>query len=119
MAARRLLLVEDSSTMRRMISTLLGDEGYEVTTAVDGADGLVKAREEPRPDLILTDFEMPEMDGAALCREVKADKELRSTPVLLLTTLGETRNKVVGLDSGADDYIQKPKNPDEIQELFA
>ena len=119
MAARRLLLVEDSSTMRRMISTLLSDEGYEVKTAVDGNDGLVKAREEPRPELILSDFEMPELDGAGFCVAIKADKDLRSTPVLLLTTLGETHNKIAGLDSGADDYIQKPKNPDDIKELFA
>src|SRR3954447_10735409 len=119
MAARRLLLVEDSSTMRRMISTLLADEGYEVKTAVDGNDGLAKAREEPRPELILSDFEMPELDGAGFCAAIKADKELRSTPVLLLTTLGDTENKVAGLDSGADDYIQKPKSPDDIKELFA
>ena len=119
MSLRRLLLVEDSSTMRRMISTLLGDEGYEVKTAVDGNDGLAKAREEPKPELILTDFEMPDLDGAGLCRALKADKDLRTIPVLLLTTLGETKNKVAGLDSGADDYIQKPKSPDDIQELFA
>lgn len=119
MASRRLLLVEDSSTMRRMISSLLGDEGYEVTTAVDGADGLVKAHAEPRPDLILTDFEMPELDGAGLCRALKADKDLRSIPVLLLTTLGESKNKIEGLDSGADDYIQKPRSPDEVKELYA
>src|SRR3954447_24565344 len=98
MAARRLLLVEDSSTMRRMISTLLSDEGYEVKTAVDGNDGLARAREEPRPELILSDFEMPELDGAGLCKAVKSDKELRSLPVLLLTTLGETHNKITGLD---------------------
>ncbi len=119
MASRRLLLVEDSSTMRRMISSLLSDEGYEVKTAVDGGDGLGKAREDPRPELILTDYEMPEMDGAGLCRTLKEDRELRSIPVLLLTTLGETHNKVEGLDAGADDYIQKPKSPDEIKELFA
>ena len=119
MGSRRLLLVEDSSTMRRMISTLLGDEGYEVKTAVDGADGLKKAGEEPRPELILTDYEMPEMDGAELCRALKADKDLRSIPVLLLTTLAESKNKIEGLNAGADDYIQKPKSPEDIQELFA
>jgi phosphoserine phosphatase RsbU/P len=119
MSSRRLLLVEDSSTMRRMISTLLADEGYEVKTAVDGNDGFAKAREEPRPDLILTDFEMPELDGAGLCRALKKDKDLRGIPVLLLTTLAETKNKVTGLDAGADDYIQKPKSPEDIQELFA
>ena len=119
MASRRLLLVEDSSTMRRMISTFLADEGYTVATAVDGNDGLAKAREEPHPELILTDFEMPELDGAGLCRALKGDKELRSIPVLLLTTLSETHNKITGLDAGADDYIQKPKSPDDIKELYA
>ncbi len=119
MAGRRLLLVEDSSTMRRMISSLLGDEGYDVKTAVDGNDGLVKAHEEPRPELILSDFEMPELDGPGFCAAVKADKELRSVPVLLLTTLGETANKIQGLDAGADDYIQKPRSPDDIKEMFA
>lgn len=119
MGSRRVLLVEDSSTMRRMISTLLADEGYEVKTAVDGNDGLAKAREEPRPELILTDFEMPDLDGAGLCKALKQDKDLRTLPVLLLTTLGETHNKVTGLDAGADDYIQKPKSPDDIKELFA
>jgi sigma-B regulation protein RsbU (phosphoserine phosphatase) len=119
MASRRLLLVEDSSTMRRMLSTLIADQGYEVKTAVDGNDGLTKARAEPHPELILTDYEMPELDGAGLCRAIKADKELRSIPVIMLTSLGETKSKVTGLDAGADDYITKPRSPDDIQELFA
>jgi len=119
MAARPLLLVEDSSTMRRMLAIMLKEEGYDVRTANDGVDGLAKAREEPRPELILSDYEMPEMDGAGLCREIKKDKELRTIPVLMLTTLGETHNKIAGLESGADDYIQKPKSPDEVQEMFA
>src|SRR3954452_2799000 len=119
MASRRLLLVEDSSTMRRMLAMYLKEEGYEVRTANDGNDGLAKAREEPRPELILTDYEMPDLDGAGFCRAVKADKELRSIPVLMLTTLGETHNKIAGLEAGADDYIQKPKGPEEFKEMFA
>jgi sigma-B regulation protein RsbU (phosphoserine phosphatase) len=118
MASRRILLVEDSSTMRRMLSMKIQDEGYEVITANDGVEGLAKAAEEPRPDLILTDYEMPEMDGAALCRAVKADKTLRTIPILLLTTLGEIDNKVTGLEAGADDYILKPKSPDDFREMF-
>jgi phosphoserine phosphatase RsbU/P len=119
MTSRRVLLVDDSSTMRRMISSLLADQGYEVKTAVDGNDGLLKAREDPQPDLILTDFEMPELDGPGLCRALKGDKALSKIPVLMLTTLGETKSKVEGLDAGADDYIQKPKSPGDIEELFA
>ena len=119
MSARRVLLVDDSSTMRRMVSTLLADQGYEVRTAVDGNDGMLKAREEPHPELILSDFEMPELDGPGFCRALKSDKELRHIPVLMLTTLGETKSKIEGLDAGADDYIQKPKAPGDIEELYA
>lgn len=119
MAGRRILLAEDSSTMRRMITSLLQEKaGYEVIVAVDGKDALEKARE-VEPELILTDYEMPEMDGAALCRALKEDPVLRTIPVLMLTTLGEVESRVQGLDSGADDYIQKPRNPGEIEELFA
>jgi sigma-B regulation protein RsbU (phosphoserine phosphatase) len=119
MASRRILLVEDSSTMRRMLAMYLKEEGYEVLTANDGNDGLAKARDEPRPELILTDYEMPDLDGAGLCRAVKEDKELRSIPVLMLTTLGETHNRIAGLEAGADDYIQKPKSPEDFKEMFA
>ena len=119
MAARRILLVEENSTMRRMLAMMLRKEGYEFKIANDGAEGLRKAREEPRPELILTDYEMPELDGPGLCKEIKKDKDLRSIPVLMLTTLAETQNKIAGLEAGADDYIQKPKSPEEIQEMFA
>src|SRR5260370_42226907 len=109
MAGRRILLVEDSSTMRRMISTLLSDVGFEVQTAVDGKDGLAKVREGP-PELILTDYEMPELDGAGLCRAIKEDPERRTIPVLMLTTLGEVEQKAQGLDAASDDYIPQPQN---------
>jgi phosphoserine phosphatase RsbU/P len=116
--ARRLLLVEDSATMRRMIAAMLQDEGYEVAMAVDGREGLKAAKEAP-PELILTDYEMPELDGPGFCQAVKADPVLRPVPVVRLTTLGATESKVVGLNAGADDYIEKPKSPQEVEELFA
>src|ERR1700678_4459497 len=119
MASRRILLVEDSSTMRRMLSTMLREEGFEVETANDGLQGLAKARLEPRPELILTDYEMPELDGAGLCQAVKADKELRTIPVMMLTTLSEAQNKIAGLTAGADDYIEKPKGQDDFRVLCA
>ena len=104
--------------MRRMISAMLQDEGYDVGQAVDGRDGLAKAKEFA-PELILSDYEMPEMDGPTLCRALKADPDLRPIPVLMLTTLGATESKVLGLDAGADDYMQKPQSPQEVQEVFA
>ena len=119
MASRRLLLVEDSSTMRRILSANLSDKGYAVETANDGLQGLAKARLDPRPELILTDYEMPELDGAGLCQALKADKELRSLPVLMLTTLGEAQSKIAGLTAGADDYIEKPKGEDDFLVLYA
>jgi phosphoserine phosphatase RsbU/P len=119
MAPRRVLLVEDSSTMRRMLSTMLREEGFEVETANDGLQGLAKARLDPRPELILTDFEMPELDGAGLCQALKADKELRSIPVMMLTTLGEAHSKIAGLTAGADDYVEKPKGHDDFRVLCA
>jgi sigma-B regulation protein RsbU (phosphoserine phosphatase) len=119
MAPRRILLVEDSSTMRRMLSTMLRENGFEVETANDGLQGLAKARLEPRPELILTDYEMPELDGAGLCHAVKNDKELRTIPVVMLTTLSQAENKIAGLTAGADDYIEKPKGQDDFRVLCA
>ena len=58
---------------------------------------------------------MPELDGAGLCQALKADKELRSIPVLMLTTLGEAQSKIAGLEAGADDYIEKPKGQDDFR----
>jgi sigma-B regulation protein RsbU (phosphoserine phosphatase) len=119
MSPRRILLVEESFTVQRMLSAMLKEEGFEVETANDGLQALAKARLEPRPELILTDFDMPELDGGGLCRAVKADKELGSLPVLVLTTLGETRDKIAGFQAGANDYIDKPKGPDDSRVLCA
>lgn len=104
--------------MRRMISAMLEEEGYEVALAVDGKDGLAKARA-AAPELIVSDYEMPELDGPGFCRALKADPMLRAIPVVMLTTLGAVESKVIGLDSGADDYIQKPQSPQDVQEIFA
>jgi sigma-B regulation protein RsbU (phosphoserine phosphatase) len=115
MASRRILLVEDSSTTRRMLAIMLESEGYEVRTAVDGADGLAKAREDPRPELILTDYEMPELDGPGLCRAVKADEGLQSIPVVVLTSHGDLGDG----STAADEVIQKPRGLGDTQEMFA
>lgn len=115
MSSHRILPVEDSSTMRRMLSMMLQDEGFNVQTANDGVEGLAKAAEGPRPDLILTDYEMPELDGVGLCRAVKSDASLRSIPVLLLTALGSVDETELDVDG----CIRKPKTPDDVREMFA
>ena len=119
MASRRLLLVEDSL---HHAADALDDAQGGGLRGRDGQrrpPGTGEGRLEPRPELILTDYEMPELDGAGLCQALKADKELRSIPVLMLTTLGEAQNKIAGLEAGADDYIEKPKSPDDFRVLCA
>jgi sigma-B regulation protein RsbU (phosphoserine phosphatase) len=117
MASRRILLVEDSSTKRGMLSTMLRENGFDVQTANDGVQGLATARLKPHPELILTDYEMPELDGVGLCQAVKLDEELRSIPVLMLATLGGERNKFAGLMAGADDFIRKPDGRTDFRAL--
>jgi sigma-B regulation protein RsbU (phosphoserine phosphatase) len=105
--------------MRRMLAMKLAEQGYEVLTANDGAEGLARVREKPHPELIITDFEMPEMDGAGLCRQIKQDREIPDIPVIVMTSLGEADKESAGLEAGADDYIQKPRSPEDFQGLFA
>ena len=101
----RLLLVEDSSMMRKMISAMLEDEGYEVALAVDGREGLAKAREFA-PELILTDYEMPVMDGYTAVRRLR---ELGfQCPIVALTAHAMSGDRDQCLEAGCDDYATKP-----------
>ena len=107
----RILLVEDEIPMRRAISDALAADGYRVIEAVDGVQGLDKARAET-PDLILLDIMMPRLDGYALCTELRR-LGIR-TPILMLTAKGRIEDRVEGLDSGADDYLVKPFSLEEL-----
>lgn len=100
----KLLLVEDDQTLLDTLSFNLEREGYEVVRASDGISALNLAREE-KPDLILLDVMLPEMDGLTVCRTLRREA---STPIVLLTARGGEVDRIVGLDSGADDYIVKP-----------
>jgi two-component system response regulator MtrA len=100
----RILLVEDDPSIREITALGLRGAGFEVTTAVDGVEGLAKARAE-RPDLVLLDVMLPRMDGLEVCREIRRDS---TVPVVMLTARGDTIDVVVGLESGADDYVTKP-----------
>ena len=106
------LIVEDDPNIRELLQLYLEKDGYAVTLASDGGQGLEKYRA-IKPDLVLLDVMMPVMDGWAVCKAIRQDG---NTPVIMLTAKGETDDKVTGLKAGADDYVTKPF---EMKELLA
>ena len=104
------LVVEDDRNIAELLQMYLEKEGYAVTVAPDGGQGLSKFRA-IKPDLVLLDVMMPVMDGWAVCRAIRAEG---STPVIMLTAKGELDDKVAGLKQGADDYITKPFEMKEV-----
>ena len=108
--ANTVLIVEDDVHIRELLKLYLEKEGYGVFTAADGREGLDLFRRE-RPDLILLDVMMPVMDGWEVCKSVRAESQI---PVIMLTAKSETDDKVMGLRSGADDYITKPFEMKEV-----
>ena len=104
------LVVEDDRNIAELLRMYLEKEGYAVTVAADGGEGLTKFRA-IKPDLVLLDVMMPVMDGWAVCRTIRAESQ---TPIIMLTAKGQTDDKVAGLKSGADDYITKPFEMKEV-----
>ena len=104
------LVVEDDRNIAGLLQMYLEKEGYAVTVAYDGGQGLQKFRS-IKPDLVLLDVMMPVMDGWAVCRTIRAESQ---TPVIMLTAKSETDDKVQGLRAGADDYITKPFEMKEV-----
>ncbi|TAK72842.1 MAG: EAL domain-containing protein [Betaproteobacteria bacterium] len=102
-----ILIAEDSPTQAEKLRHLLEGHGYAVAAAPDGKQALAAARGR-KPTLIISDVLMPEMDGFALCREIKGDEQLKDVPVILLTTLSDVRDIMQGLECGADNFIRKP-----------
>jgi two-component system chemotaxis response regulator CheY len=109
----RVLVVDDDPLSRRILEQVLGSAGCDVDSAADGQEALAKVRSH-RPDVVVTDWQMPRMDGLTLCRILKANDETRFTHVLMLSARGETEAKVTGLETGADDYLVKPVDPVEL-----
>src|SRR2546428_1356499 len=104
MTGSLILVVEDDTRLAATLQRVLTTEGHEVAIAGDGVDALRRARERP-PDLVILDVMLPGLDGIAVCRRLRATAQF---PILLLTALGGTEERVRGLDSGADDYLVKP-----------
>ena len=109
----RLLLVDDEPGLRTAVQAYLEDEGFKVSTAVDGLDGWEKAQQQ-MPDLVISDVMMPRCDGYGLLEKLRADERLGGTPVIFLTAKGMTADRTQGYHAGVDDYIPKPFDPDEL-----
>lgn len=105
-----ILVIDDDPDNRDIVSIRLEAQNLSIATAVDGVDGLAKARE-LKPDLIICDVAMPRMDGIEVVRQLKADPALPFIPVILLTARGDLSDIVAGFDMGADDYLVKPAEP--------
>lgn len=107
---KKVLVVDDESQITRVLRHSLAAHRYDVRTAADGLSALETFRDW-HPDLIITDLQMPEMDGIELCREIR---KLSTLPIIVLSVKGEERTKVAALDAGADDYVLKPFGIDEL-----
>ena len=107
MVGRKILVVDDEPVLVETIAYNLQQAGFQVTTALDGSSGLEAARRE-KPDLIILDIMLPEMDGLEVCRQLRRAGSTSTTPIMMLTAKGEEIDKVVGLEVGADDYVTKP-----------
>ena len=104
---QKILVVDDEPVLVDTLVYNLQQEGYQVITAADGGSALEATRCE-RPDLIILDVMVPEIDGLEVCRQVRSEKSSATTPILMLTARGEEIDKVIGLEVGADDYVTKP-----------
>lgn len=106
----QILLIDDEVAIQRAMAPLLRSRGYGVTVAGSGREG-IHAAERERPDLIILDLGLPDMDGTEVCRQLR---ERSDTAILILSARGAEQDKVAALDQGADDYVTKPFGPEEL-----
>ena len=113
MIKKKILIIDDSELMLKMISDILVSAGFDVVTANNGKTGIKKVREE-KPDLVILDIIMPEMNGFEVCKILREDESNNLMPIIIVTAKENEEDKLVGLDIGADDYMIKPANPREL-----
>jgi two-component system alkaline phosphatase synthesis response regulator PhoP len=109
-AAKKVLIVEDERDILQLVKLYLEKEGYRVSTAATGPDGL-KAVKSERPDLLVLDLMLPDMDGLEVCKRLRAEPQTAALPIIMLTAKAEESDTVIGLELGADDYVTKPFSP--------
>ncbi len=112
--SKRVLVVDDSDSIRELISLTLSEEGYEIDTAVNGMDAQ-KILDGRIIDLVITDLHMPEMDGIALIREIRSNDSYKTIPILFLTTESQAEKKKQAKEAGATGWIIKPFVPDKLK----
>ncbi|MBP1599148.1 MAG: response regulator [Acidobacteria bacterium] len=108
-----ILVIEDQEDNRRIMRDLLTTKGYDVIESVDGLDG-VKTAETRRPDLILMDIQLPGIDGYEATRRIKANPEIRGTPIIVVTSYALSGDDVKAFQAGCDAYMAKPFSPREL-----
>jgi len=113
MKRKKILLVDDSTTILMMEKFILKNDPYELVTASNGAEAIEKAVEH-QPDLILLDVMMPKMGGFEACRHLRGQSETAQIPIIMVTTRGEAANVETGWESGCNDYVTKPINAVEL-----
>ena len=109
----KVLIVEDEANIRQLVKYNLEKESFQVIEAEDGLQGLRLAKAE-KPDLVLLDLMLPQMDGLEVCRSLKGNQATAALPIIMLTAKSEEIDKVIGLELGADDYMTKPFSPREL-----
>lgn len=107
------MTVDDSASVRQMVSFTLKNEGYEVTEAIDGVDALAKLSQQS-VDMVLTDLNMPNMDGIELIKQIRANPNFKFIPIIFLTTESQQEKKQQGKQAGATGWIVKPFKPEQL-----
>lgn len=113
--AKTILIAEDSASVRKFISLALKMQGFNVIAAVDGMDAIEKLPTIDQLDLIITDINMPNIDGIRLIQNIRADQMLKDIPIIILTSLSDDKDIKAGMDAGANSYLIKPFNTKKIQ----
>ena len=107
----KILVVDDESSIRRILETRLSMIGYDVISAANGEEALIMFRKE-YPSLVVLDVMMPKLDGYGVCQEIRKESDV---PIIMLTALGDVSDRITGLELGADDYVIKPFSPKELE----
>jgi DNA-binding response OmpR family regulator len=111
---KRILIADDEKDIRILVSQILGEEKYKIYFASNGREAIESANEN-KPDLLILDLMMPEIDGVEVCRRLKQNKDTNKIPIIMLTAKTAVADKIEGFVTGADEYITKPFDPSKLE----